>query len=231
MEEILSMKEMQALQIDISIWSVIFSLIVAAVCSSAIKILYVKYGKSLNNRRNFSNIFPMLAITTALVITVVKFSIALSLGLVGALSIVRFRAAIKEPEELVFLFLVIAIGLGAGANQYESTVILTLFIFIFVMIMKKIETKKQGGGVMMNAIQITCTMENYKMVMDLVQEFMGENFSQHNFKSLYKQSDTVRVNYIIDSLDLEDNSKFSALLDSMPNDTDVSIFQNTPIIE
>ena len=97
--------------------------------------------------------------------------------------------------------------------------------------MKKIETKKQGGGVMMNAIQITCTMENYKMVMDLVQEFMGENFSQHNFKSLYKQSDTVRVNYIIDSLDLEDNSKFSALLDSMPNDTDVSIFQNTPIIE
>ena len=131
MEEILSMKEMQALQIDISIWSVIFSLIVAAACSSVIKILYVRHGKSLNNRRNFSNIFPMLAITTALVITVVKFSIALSLGLVGALSIVRFRAAIKEPEELVFLFLVIAIGLGAGANQYESTVILTLFIFIF----------------------------------------------------------------------------------------------------
>jgi uncharacterized membrane protein YhiD involved in acid resistance len=231
MEEILSMKEMQALQIDISIWSVIFSLIVAAACSSVIKILYVRHGKSLNNRRNFSNIFPMLAITTALVITVVKFSIALSLGLVGALSIVRFRAAIKEPEELVFLFLVIAIGLGAGANQYESTVILTLFVFIFVIIMKKIEKKKKSGGVVMNAIQITCTMNNYKMVMNLVQEFMGENFSQHNFKSLYKQSDTVRVNYIIDSLDLEDNSKFSALLDSMPNDTDVSIFQNTPIIE
>ena len=97
--------------------------------------------------------------------------------------------------------------------------------------MKKIEKKKKSGGVVMNAIQITCTMNNYKMVMNLVQEFMGENFSQHNFKSLYKQSDTVRVNYIIDSLDLEDNSKFSALLDSMPNDTDVSIFQNTPIIE
>ena len=231
MEEILSMKEMQALQIDISIWGVIFSLVVAAACSSVIKILYVRYGKSLNNRRNFSNIFPMLAITTALVITVVQFSIALSLGLVGALSIVRFRAAIKEPEELVFLFLVIAIGLGAGANQYESTVILTLFVFIFVIIMKKIEKKKKSGGVMMNAIQITCTMDNYKIVMDLVQEFMGKNFSQHNFKSLYKQSDTVRVNYIIDSADLKDNSKFSALLDSMPNDTDVSIFQNTPIIE
>lgn len=47
----------------------------------------------------------MLAITTTVVITVVKFSLALSLGLVGALSIVRFRAAIKEPEELIHLFL------------------------------------------------------------------------------------------------------------------------------
>ena len=51
-----------------------------------------------------------LAIITTLVITVIKFSLALSLGLVGALSIVRFRAAIKEPEELVFLFLIISIG-------------------------------------------------------------------------------------------------------------------------
>ena len=48
---------------------------------------------------------------------IVKNSIALSLGLVGALSIVRFRAAIKEPEELTYLFLVIATGLGTGSGQ------------------------------------------------------------------------------------------------------------------
>ena len=54
--------------------------------------------------------------TTYIVIMVVKNSLALSLGLVGALSIVRFRAAIKEPEELVYLFLIIAAGLGCGAN-------------------------------------------------------------------------------------------------------------------
>ena len=231
MEEILSIGEIQALKIDISMWSVVFSLLVAAICSSSIKLLYVKYGKSLNNRRNFSNIFPLLAITTALVITVVKFSIALSLGLVGALSIVRFRAAIKEPEELVYLFLVIAIGLAAGANQYESTVILTLFSIIFIMGIQKIEKRKEKGGVMMNAIQITCTMDNYKQVMDLVESFMGKNFSQYNFKSLYKQSDSVRINYIVDSVELEKNNKFSLLLESMPIDADVAIFQNTPVIE
>ena len=54
---------------------------------------------------------------------------ALSLGLVGALSIVRFRAAIKEPEELVYLFFAIAIGLGFGARQGLVTAI-TFFILL-----------------------------------------------------------------------------------------------------
>ena len=63
----------------------------------------------------------MLTMITLLVISVVKSSLALSLGLVGALSIVRFRTAIKDPEELIFLFFAIAIGLGLGADQRIPT--------------------------------------------------------------------------------------------------------------
>ena len=65
---------------------------------------------------------------------IVKSSLALSLGLVGALSIVRFRAAIKEPEELVYLFLIIAIGLGCGANQLIITFVGIIFALILIMI-------------------------------------------------------------------------------------------------
>ena len=64
---------------------------------------------------------------------VVKSSLALSLGLVGALSIVRFRAAIKEPEELAFLFLVIAIGLGLGAGQLITTLIAFSIISLLIL--------------------------------------------------------------------------------------------------
>ena len=65
---------------------------------------------------------------------IVKSSLAFSLGLVGALSIVRFRAAIKEPEELVYLFLVIATGLGLGANQTKITIlgVLTTLVITFL---------------------------------------------------------------------------------------------------
>ena len=70
--------------------------------------------------------------TTMLIISIVKSSLALSLGLVGALSIIRFRAAIKEPEELVYLFLIFAIGLGCGANQLVITTVGIVFALILI---------------------------------------------------------------------------------------------------
>ena len=78
----------------------------------------------------------MLALTTMLVISIVKSSLALSLGLVGALSIVRVRAAIKEPEELVYLFLAIGIGLGLGAEEPLLTVCALIIILGIIMLRK-----------------------------------------------------------------------------------------------
>ena len=65
-----------------------------------------------------------------------KSSLALSLGLVGALSIVRFRTPIKEPEELAYLFISIAMGLGLGANQILATVVAGPGILAFMAIIK-----------------------------------------------------------------------------------------------
>jgi uncharacterized membrane protein YhiD involved in acid resistance len=101
----------------------IFSFIVCAFLAFILGKFYVRYGNALSNRKSFARNFIVLAITTMFIISVVKSSLALSLGLVGALSIVRFRAAIKEPEELTYLFLTIAIGLGCGAGLTILTVI------------------------------------------------------------------------------------------------------------
>ena len=93
--------------IEINVSNFAINLIVVSILSYLIRWIYNKYSHSLSNKDYFSKNFVVLGITTCLVITIVKSSLALSLGLVGALSIVRFRAAIKEPEELVYLFLVI----------------------------------------------------------------------------------------------------------------------------
>ena len=81
-------------------------------------------GKSTRlvvDTRQYLPIFLLLIPSMILIISIIKSSIALSLGLVGALSIVRFRTPIKEPEELLYLFVAIAIGLGLGANQIVAT--------------------------------------------------------------------------------------------------------------
>ena len=99
----------------------ILNLVFSALLGYLLGLIYINFGKTISNRESLANIFPILTLTTMIVITVVKSSLALSLGLVGALSIVRFRTPVKEPEELVFLFSSIALGLGIGANQYLFT--------------------------------------------------------------------------------------------------------------
>ncbi|MGH7541272.1 MAG: DUF4956 domain-containing protein [Gemmatimonadota bacterium] len=119
-------------QAQIPLIGFLINLVLAAVLCFILGRIYVVFGSALSNRRAFAQNFIILGMTTMVIITVVKSSLALSLGLVGALSIVRFRAAIKEPEELAYLFLVIAVGLGLGADQRLITLIAFMVIVAVV---------------------------------------------------------------------------------------------------
>jgi len=112
----------------------LINLALAAVCASILALVYVHWGSSLTNRRKFASNLILMAMTTTFIILVVRSSVALSLGLVGALSIVRFRTAVKEPEELAYLFVAIGIGVGLGDNQRLITLValaaLTAVVFL-----------------------------------------------------------------------------------------------------
>ena len=109
-------------------------MVIGGVLALYVRAIYRRFGISVSNRDAFSANFPIITIATTLIIFVVKSKLALSLGLVGALSIVRFRAAIKEPEEIIFLFFCIALGLALGAEYYElaisGVVVFTGFVLI-----------------------------------------------------------------------------------------------------
>ena len=131
----------QTIQIDLS--NFVINLITAIILSFLVQQTYNKTAKTLSNVQNFSKNFVILGLTTAIIITIVKSSLALSLGLVGALSIVRFRAAIKEPEELVFLFLIISVGLGCGAGQLGITIIGTIIAIIIILALSRSESREK----------------------------------------------------------------------------------------
>ena len=102
---------------------------------------FVRFAQVLSNKRKLARVLMFIAATTVLIITVVASSLALSLGLVGALSIIRFRTPVKEPEELAYLFLAIALGVGLGANRPYETVL----VFSVLLIVMALRTRTPGG--------------------------------------------------------------------------------------
>ena len=137
----------------INLYDFLVGLLVTAILATLIRLFYIRFGDAISNRRRFANNFLPLALATMLIITIVKSSIALSLGLVGALSIVRFRAAIKDPEELTYLFLIIGTGLATGANHFIVAVIAIPIILALLWIHKRMGGKtgfKQEGRMYIN---------------------------------------------------------------------------------
>ena len=186
--------------VEINFLNFIFSIILSAFLAFLVKLSYVKISKSLNDKEHFSETFVPLAIITTLVITVVKFSLALSLGLVGALSIVRFRAAIKEPEELVYLFFIIGIGLANGANQFSVAIIATL-ITISILYFRKIFNDKKN----VNSLSETSTnilqiqIDNKTVKSNDIIDRLKKNVNYLNLKSFASDNETEQFNFWFDA--------------------------------
>lgn len=102
---------------DINYIRLFISLILLFLCSKAIEFTYNKYAYSNDNKVLFSKqMFPFL-ISMFLIVSVIKTSIALSLGLVGALSIIRFRTAVKEAGQLIVFFILTALSISMAAEK------------------------------------------------------------------------------------------------------------------
>ena len=110
---------------------------VEVLLATAIFLHYRRFGMALSSKQSFGPVLPFVALTTFLIISVVQSSFTLSLGLVGALSIVRFRTPVKDPEELAYIFLGIASGVGAAGGRLTLTVTVVLLILLLMTVMRR----------------------------------------------------------------------------------------------
>ena len=117
---------------QLDIVTVLVNFFLCVFMSFLLRRFYISRSFSLTGKSHIGSIIPILSTIVFLVILVVKSSLALSLGLVGALSIVRFRTPVKEPEELVYLFFAIAIGLGYAAGQVLVTTVIVSLIMVMI---------------------------------------------------------------------------------------------------
>ena len=191
------LKEFNIDQTPLSLNSLLINLAVGLLVAVLIKIHYRRFGSTITNREEFSNIFPFIVLTTILIISVVKSSLALSLGLVGALSIVRFRTPIKEPEELAYLFICIASGLGFGANQTVLTLVAILFILISVTAIKfKSRNKIEKNMYLTIELSEIKNLEKDK-ISEKINIILSEEVKKFDLRQLDVKNDFFQATYVI----------------------------------
>lgn len=127
---------------DINVVSLIMSLSITALLAIYIFFTYRIMVRKNFYSKNFNIALVGVALITTAIITTIQSSIVVSLGMVGALSIVRFRTAIKDPIDLMFLFWSISIGIICGAGLAEFAVILSLAITLVIFILDRIPVMK-----------------------------------------------------------------------------------------
>ena len=192
--------------IEVPLALVVADILLSAFFSLILGWFFVRFGQSLSNRSRLARNFVIVAVTTALVITIIKSSLALSLGLVGALSIVRFRAAIKEPEELGFLFLAIALGLGFGANQTAVTIVsfLTILAVLFLLHLLRLPQKKEN-------LYLTIKL-NKKKKFDLAElmEMLKENLVSLDLRRVEETKSELNLGCLVELNDPQQLKQFLA---------------------
>ena len=214
----------------LSIDTLITNLLIGIVLSVILALYYGKYGTSLSNRIRFSFNLPLLALITLLVISIVKSSLALSLGLVGALSIVRFRTAIKDPEELINLFLAIAIGLGLGADQRIPTIVAFAIIMLFQVLYRLVFWNKvrRNNTLFVNIEgEINGMAENY---FESINAAIQEIFPEIDLRRLDASNSNIQMTYYINFNAPELISQLLAKLHKLHPALSVSIIEQNNLL-
>lgn len=213
-------------QTNIPILGFIFGLLLATILGYVLARVFIKFANVMSNRKTMAFNLMLLVIITSLVISIVKSSLALSLGLVGALSIVRFRTAIKEPEELIYLFIAIAVGLGIGANQFLITAIAFLVIIIIIIIVNKFYFNQEDNY---NLHLIVSNKDPQKTKLEKVVETLKLNCEKLELKRLDESSDYYEALFLVNFQNFDQLNQARESLREIDKNLSINILENKPI--
>ena len=211
---------------NIPILGFIFNLLVSALLGFVLAKVFIKYANVMSNKNTMAYNLMLLAIITTLVISIVKSSLALSLGLVGALSIVRFRTAIKEPEELIYLFIAIAIGLGLGAEQ----VLITLIAFIIIITIIIFVNKTYFNAESNYNLYLTISNNNPKNIKsETIAETIKSHCTKLNLKRLDESANSYEILFLVTFESYDQLNHAKNALKKLDDNLVISVLDNQAI--
>ena len=152
---------------DITTAKIAATLFVTALLALYIFAIYRLVTRKVFYSKNFNIALAALSLITAAIILAMQSNLVISLGMVGALSIVRFRTAIKDPMDLVFMFWSISIGIICGAGLYEVALVTSVAVTVFILVLDMIPVSKAPMMLVINSSQ----MDGEQQILDIVGKY------------------------------------------------------------
>lgn len=178
---------------QVPVFMFVIDLIIAFGLSIILKMHFERFSLTISGKKELSRSMPFLVMVVCLIISIVKTSLGLSLGLLGALSMVRFRTPIKDPEELVYLLMCIGLGLGCGANQALLTAISTLIILGAVSLIRLQYVSDTPTGL---SLSMTCPAKE-PFDIDELNAMLMEHTESFILKRIDENQDNINISYSI----------------------------------
>jgi hypothetical protein len=211
--------------IEIPLIELIISLGIGVIVALIWAFVLSKSSRLIVDTSQYFPVFLILIPTMILIITIIKSSIALSLGLVGALSIVRFRTPIKEPEELLYIFVAIAVGLGLGANQIMPTLIGFLVIVLVLLPFNFSKNKVSASSYVI----VDVVLNNPNFSMDDFYTILNESKLNFKIKRIH-ESDVSEITLQLNKLDVSKYEIFKNKLKTKYSNVEISMVDNSRLI-
>ena len=218
-KEIFNLSNLLGNQSNLSIMDFVINLVITGVLTYIIGLMYSKYSKVLSNREMLRNTLVLVGMTTMIIISIVKSSVALSLGLVGALSIVRFRTAVKEPEELAYFFMCIGVGLGMGAGERWVTMLGVTLLVVTVLVLRK--------KTITSTLQNLIISSNKSVEESTIVEILNKYVSYAELNRVESDNEMTELSMIVDFKDSDSMFKFKSDLNELSPNIKVSFLKES----
>lgn len=152
---------------EIGIKTAVAALLTASLLALYIFVIYRVLTRKTFYSKSFNISLAGITLITAALILTIQSSIVVSLGMVGALSIVRFRTAIKDPMDLMFLFWSITVGIICGVGLAKIAVLLSLFLTIGILLLDRLPVAKAPHILVIN----TADLDSEEKILEIIKEY------------------------------------------------------------
>ena len=169
-------------------------------CGLFVAVLYRRFYSQRETGSQIQRAFPLLSLAITAIFVCIQFSLPLSLGLLGALSIVRFRTPIKEPEEIGFLMVVIATSLACATFNFKFLGII-LLLAIIALIAQELLPGLLRGGSRAGLVLISLPRREYREKRQALLSTLEQGAPKGRLESVSEDSDSVVVTYSFRRLD------------------------------